>query len=341
MLNKQLLIILVALMLILMSCAERNTAYKAKEVLSLVRQIPLVGNPMDIVINADTAYIAQDQGGFSILDLNSYNLRWFTKVIAADGSEVGLYKIRRLDIVPEEKKLFVNETEATDMIRIFDYSNPDSLLVIPSITGGTTDIGDMQFEALETPLGNFTIEGYFSSSREIKNGFFDDVTKMWVGNPPDILTSAVASGLHWDNDYIYFAIQQRGLAIYTKDGYNLLSELTLPGQAQRVCIQGNHAYLPLRQAGFAIVDVTDRTAPVLKSTYDTTGYATSIDVSGNMAVVSSGGGGIYLFDITDKSNPVLIQNLSSCGYTNNARFWGNKLIVASRDNGLYIYSIER
>ena len=327
--------------MMLVSCAERSSAYKARQTLIQEHQIAVVGNPMDIVINSNYAYIAQDQGGFSILDLLSYQLRWFTSVSAFDGSTVNLFRIRNLAVVDEQKKLFVNETEGTDLIFIFDYTDPDTLRVLPSITGGTSDIRNMQFTAIPNPSDQYTIEGFFSSGRLIKYGKFDDVNKMWIGFPPDIDAPAIASGIQYTDNHIFVAAEQRGLLIYDRSNFSLLSTTVVPGEAQRVMVAGNYAYLACRQEGLVIVDISNPSAPVIKGSFDTSGYASSIDVKDDMAVVSSGGGGIYLFDISSPSRPVLIENLRSCGYTNNARFYGNKIVVAARDQGVLIYRIDR
>ncbi len=88
------------------------------------------------------------------------------------------------------------------------------------------------------------------------------------------------------------------------------------------------------------MDVYNPAAPVLLSTFDTSGYATSLAISGNKLAVSSGGGGVYLFDISIPSQPKLIQHLTSCGYTNTVKFMDDRLVVGARDQGILIYKIK-
>lgn len=337
MLKRHMMLISVILLFILGGCAKRSTAWEDGAVLTLAKQIPVVGNPADICFDDSDIFVALDQGGLSIINGSTYTERWWTQLypISADAL---LVNIRNVSVVGEHKLLFLGEYVGADKIRIVDYSDPDSLKLIDSITGGTDGLQEIKFSANEPPVGDNIVKGFFGAGRNMNFANYNGV--LYLGTDYVINTPATAAGVDFNDNNIFVAVQQRGLAIYNRANQQFVSEIAVPGEAQKVKVVGDYAYVAGRQGGLSVVNIADPANPLLISNYDTTGYATSIDVLGSMAVVSSGGGGIYLFDITSPNNPVLKQNLTSAGYTNNAKFYNDKLIVASRDQGILIYDID-
>lgn len=324
--------------LILVACAKRNTEYQPNEAVTLVKQIPVVGNPLDLSHDDSSIYVALDQGGIAVINRNNYNQKWFTNLFAEDGSEVILGRIKKASALPQYHRLFIYEIEGTNEITILDTSNPDSLVYKFHIAGGTSSIRDMDSYPLDTPNENYLMAVGYSSGAEFKYDLYDG--NHMNQNQFRISTPATASGFFLTPDKVYIACEQRGLLIYDRAGLQLLGELAVPGEALKVKVEGNYAFIASRQAGLNVVDVSNPSAPVRVSGFDTTGYANSIDISGNLAAVSSGSGGVYIFDITHPESFFLVQQLNTIGYTNNARFVGDKLVVAARDQGLLIYEIH-
>lgn len=324
--------------LMLTGCAKRNPAWQDDEVLSLQKQFPIVGNPLDISFDDRYIYIAQDQGGISIIDTNDDSIRWLTGMVSHDGSQINFSLISRIAIVGEHNRLFVNETTGADEIKIIDVSEQDSLNVIDAITGGTYDIQDMHFSAIPNPTGPEIIETVFCTRDQINYGRYNG--NLWLGTEFSFTPVGYASGVTMNDQYIFVASQQRGLVIYDMTTHVKISETVVPGEALKVVVQGSYAYIAGKQGGLSVVNFADASAPIVMSTFDTTGYATTIDVKGNWAAVNSGSGGVYLFDISSPGNPVLKQRLDSVGYTNNAKLMGDRLLVATRDEGVLIYEID-
>ncbi len=321
----------------LTGCAKRNTAYQADEVLTLLSQIPVVGEPSDIAIDGTDIYVALDQGGLAIIDAADYTMRWFTKLLP-EGSDSQLVNSRGISVVGEHDLLFLGEYVASDKIRIVDISDPDSLKLIDSITGGTDGLQALNFKALPTQIGDNIIEGFFSAGRNLNYCRYNG--ELYLGTEYVINTPATASGLDSSDNHLFVAAEQRGLLIYDRSNQQMVSELAVPGQALDVKIAGNYAYVASRQGGLNVVDISNPANPSLVWSFDTTGYATKIELNASYAALSSGGGGIYLFDISVPSHPVLKQQLLSAGYTKNVKFLDDKLIVASRDQGVLVYAID-
>lgn len=335
-------IVLIAIAVTLFSCAKKSTEFKEKHILQLANSFPLVGNPLDLDIADNKVYIAEDQGGLSIVDLSNNTKKWITSIVSQDNDEVSLIKTRRVSVDLAMKKFFINETVGSDEIRVIDFTNPDSLKLVDRFSGGTQDINQMKFQKNDNLGAQFVYEGIICVGTKTNYGKYGAHD---VGFPPyfavtlPIENSATSRGAVLTGQYIYSAIEQRGLAINNRSTGALIGQLDLPGEAQKVVISNNYAYLACRQAGLQIVDITNPASPVKVGSYDTSGYATNLDVWGDYVVVSSGGGGIYLFDVTNKANPILKDIVTSCGYVNNVKFSNGKVVVASRDQGLLVYNL--
>ena len=318
-------------------CAKRNTAWQEPSILNLVREIPVIGNPADISYDADNLYISLDQGGIVMVNTTNWQSKWWTQVLPG-GADAQLVNVRRASMVPQHNLLFLGEFVASDKIRIVDVSDPDSLRLIESITGGTDGLNQIWFKAIPNPTDANIIEGFFGAGRTLNYCRFNG--SLYLGTTWSIEAPATVSGFDISDQLVVIAAQQRGLALYNRANQQKLSEIAVPGEALAVKIAGNFAYVACRQGGFWIVDITNPAAPILKGGYDTTGYATSVDLNGNLAVVSSGGGGVYVFDVSNPENIEIKESLTSAGYTNNAIFYENQVLVSSRDNGVRINSLD-
>ncbi|GAB1468588.1 hypothetical protein MASR2M64_13250 [Candidatus Cloacimonadota bacterium] len=332
------IIILIVTVLGLSGCAKRNTAYQEDEQLTLVKQIPLVGDLLDFCFDDDYIYTAQDQGGISVIRKSDYHSKWFTDIRAADGSVYALTRVPRMDVVGEYHRLFMVETGAPDRLIIMDTSNPDSLIWTETAIGGTQGIQDIDFQPTVPSGSEYPISGGYCTGSTFYYTKYKSV--FGLTNQFNITPPANPSGFAMTDTHIFIAAQQRGLAIYNRSNQQLVSEFAVPGSALKVKIVGNYAFLASRQGGLNIVNIANLAAPVLLASFDTPNFTTAIDVSGNRAAISSGSGGVYLFDISNVNQPVLLQRLTSCGYANTAKFMDGKLVVASRDKGLLIYNIR-
>ena len=336
------IIVLMTIMIALFGCAKKSSEWTEQHVLQLAAAIPTVGNPLDLDTDDERVYVAEDQAGISIIDLNDYSKTWLTAIATGDTTTMQLRRIRRASHINSLDLLFLSETYGSDNIIVINTANPDSLVLSAQITGGTSDIRDMKFFAPGAG-SNYVYEGIFITGQYIKHGYSSYVIP---GLPPifsPVTIDAAATsfpinpiGAVMSDTHIYVAADQLGLVIYNRATGNPVGKVDLPGYAQKVKVVGNYAYLACRHEGMQIVNVANPAAPVRVSGIDTSGYATNIDVWNNYAVVSSGGGGIYLFDITNPANPVLKDNITSCGYANNVKFHEGKVLVASRDLGLLV-----
>jgi len=338
--KSSIIILAIIALVLLSSCAKRNTEYQEEEWLTLRNAIPVVGNPLDIKIDDNYIYVAQDQGGMSRINRNNYQVKWITEFWAADGTEKILGRIKKVAVVPEHNFMFIVDTEATDAIRVIDTTDEDSLVYKLDFIGGTSNIKDLDGFAI-TPVpfsqGTYKMVCSYCAAGSFKYDYYDGTI---FNSNVFTISPGAAAGCKISGNYIYIAAEQLGLYIYDRNDRHPVGNIHLSGEAQKVELSGSIAYVAGRQSGLHIVDVSNPASPVLLSTFDTTGYATALAVSGNKLALSSGSGGIYLFDISNPSKPQLLQHLTSCGYTNTVKFMDDKLVVGARDQGILIYEIK-
>ena len=341
--RKYLWYILMLALILVAGCAKKNTAYEDQEALTLLAVVPVVGNPTQLDCDDVNMYVSLDQGGLGVINLQNYTLQWHTKLNYTSSVEpVVLFKqIRRLAVVPEYNRLFLNEITGTDKVWIVDTVNPDSLIIIDEIAGGTFDIQDFVVRTIPNPVSTNVIEAAYCDGNNIRYRFYDG--DVWVGfGSDDAMTNLPTrvSGLDLDDHYIYGAAQQRGLVIYSKEDYSFVSEIGLYGEAQKLVVGDGYAYVACRQGGLQIVDVRNPHNPVRVSGYVTSGHANEIDYHNGTVALSSGGGGAYVFDVRNPAAPVLMQRVTEVGYCNAVKFKGDVLAIGSRDDGIFFYKIK-
>jgi hypothetical protein len=324
--------------LMIAGCAKRNTAYEESNALTLLAQVPVVGNPCDMSHGGGWLYVALDLGGLALIDTQSYETHWYTSIIAADSSLISLNSVRLVDCIPENNSLYVYDTTGTDDITFINTENPESLLPYGSIRGESQNIRDMIWRKLENdPSGN-NAELLYALSGIVHYGRNDG--GFWMGNEFNITVDYPITGLEMDAQHVYVATGQRGLFIYSRANQQLLSEIAFYGYAQKLVLNDGIAYVAARHGGLQIVNVDNPNDPKYLGGFDTVGYASDLDYHDGKVAISSGGGGLYLFDVSDPANPILIQRITECGYVNTVLFKDDVLIVGSRDNGIYFYQMN-
>ena len=142
-------------------------------------------------------------------------------------------------------------------------------------------------------------------------------------------------------DRIYISAEQLGFHIVNKSNGNLISTTNTDAVALDVKIVDNYLIVALRQAGFAVYDISNESNPILKCLEEVNEYIYTIDVEGENMVLGSHTGGVYLYDISDLTNPILAGNINSdkIGYTYEVVIKNNRIYAATRQ-GVYEIGID-
>ena len=82
-----------------------------------------------------------------------------------------------------------------------------------------------------------------------------------------------------------------------------LSFVPIPGSAKNVDVSGDFAYVAAGASGLQVVNVSDRSNPVIVGAADTTGTANDVKVVGSTAFIADGSAGLSLVNVTDPVHP--------------------------------------
>jgi len=210
-------------------------------------------------------------------------------------------------------------------VRAIDVSNPRLPVIVDTIDPGS--VNDVYGE------GNYLYATETASD--------DELIAYDVSNPSDLqqldrLIFSSVYGVFALNDFVFVAGDRSGggnnRGLYIVDASNK-SDLTNRGRANQnyarsSFVVGNTAFLAIGSNGFATVDVTNKDAPVVLDTYDTSGYGWSTLIEGNYGFGADGEAGLQVFDISNLNNIQLADNFDTPDYSYSVFVLGNKAYVA-------------
>jgi len=106
-----------------------------------------------------------------------------------------------------------------------------------------------------------------------------------------------------------------------------LSFINIPGFANGVDVNGNFAYVAAGSAGLQVVNVSNRSLPVMAASLALPGNANDVKLLGNFAYVAAGSAGLHVIDVTNPLAPARVGTLST---------GVNALDIAVRGTTVYI-----
>jgi hypothetical protein len=111
-----------------------------------------------------------------------------------------------------------------------------------------------------------------------------------------------------------------------------LGSVSIPGFANEVAVNGNYVYVAAGSAGLQVVDVTNRSNPVIVASLSLSGNTNSVRIVGNLAFVAGGSAGLQVVDVTNPLAPVLRGSLNTSGNALDVNIQGKTAYVANGSN---------
>jgi hypothetical protein len=111
-----------------------------------------------------------------------------------------------------------------------------------------------------------------------------------------------------------------------------LSFVSIPGFANGVAVNGNYAFVAAGAAGLQVVNVGNRSNPVIVASLALAGNANDVRLLGNLAYVAAGSSGLEVVDVTNPLAPVLRGTLSTGGAALEVAVRGTTAYVANTSN---------
>ena len=107
-----------------------------------------------------------------------------------------------------------------------------------------------------------------------------------------------------------------------------------------VAASGGHAYVGVGSAGLQVIDISAPAKPKLVGTYDTDGSAGAVVVSDNQVYVADRSGGLKVIEADDPAEPRLAGSYDEGGSVKNVAVLDNHVFVATESRGLQVIDVS-
>lgn len=147
-------------------------------------------------------------------------------------------------------------------------------------------------------------------------------------------------GLDVSGDYAYLGLGTWGVRII--DVSNPASpvnrgQVDTPGEAQRIRVRDNIAYVADQAGDLQILDIADPDAPRIASSYAKVGHCLDVALAGNYAYLVDG---FSILDITQPTAPVQLGYLTTLYNSRRVEVSGAYAYVIDRDQGLVVVDVH-
>ena len=318
---------------LLLSCAKPSEPASVEGSLNIEHIFEISGYAMDISVTDSHLYLAEDQAGYTIFDLTSNKMVSHHVSFVMETDPIMFENVRLISAVEDENLLFVYDRYGPPSINVFDITDKvDPTFLFQHL--GNTD-GIIQLESDVSPDGGGNL--FWTVGSRYSFGRFNPL-------PQNLSFYEFQNSIERfdvSSSRVYISAEQLGFHIVDKSNGDIISTTDTDAVALDVKIVDNYLIVALRQAGFAVYDISTESNPTLVCQQETNEYIYTIDVEGDNMVLGSHTGGVYLYDISDLTDPVLVGNLDSdkIGYTYEAVIRNNKIYAATRQ-GVYEIGID-
>ena len=330
---EQKLIILSFIIMLLSGCAKPNepSIYGA---LSVERYIETGGYVRDISVSDSLIFIAEDQAGFSIY--NYLNNNFVCKIDSLHAPwNTPLGNVRKILTAENEEFLFVYDRYGSPpSINIYDITDTSEPYCVFRIQANTDNV---DYLYSYTNSGGGVTLNWINNSNEINIRESND---NWEEGILYYFQHAISEFDLTENHFI-IAAQQLGIHIVKRTNGDVICTMDTPGEALDVKIVDSYVFVALREAGFAVFDITDEEAPELVYMEDVDEHIYTVDCEDNYLVLGSHAGGVYLYDVSNPTDPKFLGNIDNdiIGYTYEAEIHNGRIFAATRQ-GVYLLNID-
>ena len=329
----QKLTILSFIIVLLSGCAKLNepSIYGA---LSIERHIETGGYVWDISVSDSLIFIAEDQAGFSIYNYLNNNFVCQEDSLHAPWN-TPLGNVRKILAAENEEFLFVYDRYGSPpSINIYDITDTSEPYCVFRIQANTDNVDYLYSYA--NSGGGVTLN-WINNSNEINIRESND---NWEEGILYYFQHAISEFDLTENHFI-IAAQQLGIHIVERATGEIVCTMDTPGDASDVKIVDSYAFVALREAGFAVFDITDEAVPELVYLEDVDEHIYTVDCEDDYLVLGSHAGGVYLYDVSNPADPKFLGNIDNdiIGYTYEAEIYNGRIFAATRQ-GVYLLNID-
>ncbi|MHB1034193.1 MAG: Ig-like domain-containing protein [Pirellulales bacterium] len=234
------------------------------------------------------------------------------------------------DTIPWVDLLAVSDTGISnaDDVTSMDNSRPDKVLQFA--VGNTVPGATVTLYADGTVIGSAVAAGPATT-------FTTNGRDRWADGVHALTaTQTMPGGLEWRESGTLRVIVDTTVPCLAQVK---LGTLDTGGIANDVVLSGTLAYVADGNAGLAIIDVTNPTAPIQLGALDTGGSAYGVAVSDLLVYVADGDAGLAIVDVSNPASPVLLGRFDTSGSAYDVVVSGTLAYVADNSAGLVIIDV--
>jgi hypothetical protein len=335
-----------------------------------IGEIPTPGTAENISVQNGYAYVAAGEAGMQIIDVRQPKNPLFLT-----SYRDGLTYVHKIQVIGDYAYL-ADLSEGLQILDISDLGNPHLVgnykpkgktfaLHVSGQYAYTTD-NEQGFQILDISdrkspklVGSADIAGYdIVTSDGYAYLAYGNLAILDIRNPiapqiiaEDIQTPGQVVSVQWQNDYIYAADLEGGLAILdVSDVRNprVIGRQNTAGQAFDVAIQGDYAYIADGYGGLQTIDISIPNHTQWVSQYDASGFAYAVDVyeepalskAKGYAYIADGEGGLRIVDVSDPSAATLKSQFRIPSSAYDVDVHDGYAYVAAGEAGLLVIDIR-
>jgi len=272
---------------------------------------------LDVVIQNDFVYVADEASGFSIIDMSdpSQPEQITADLLSGGGAQT---------VVLDDEYAYISGIDQGAPLRILDVRNVNNVQFIGQFDHYYNDIlvkddylyGVNNFRGLDVV--------------NIRN----PESPILIGHLelPGILSAGDIS-----NNNLYLGGYSGFFVIDARDANNprVVSQHDDMRGVHDVAVTDNYALVTGISVGTVVFDISEPANPIRIAEYDINGEG--IAIYGSNAYIAAGFSGLHVLDIGDPRSPRLIASYDTAGYALDVSISADHVYLADRDGGVYIF----
>ncbi len=292
----------------------------------IVASFPTKGFARDVVVRDDTAYVAQGEGGFVIIDITDEENPFFVGECSAKGNAQAI----------AIRDSFAYLAVGKDGVSTILFGDPENPVHQSLAAGGDDNAVDIVYYSPEDDTMS-----YLFAAENDEGMWILEIYPGYPGNPLPFIIFDIPgyeNGLFLDSTYLYVGCGELGLAIVD------VSKITMPniigtcdtrGYAKGLFVKDTLVYLTDGSQGLDIINAADKSIPNLVGNFDTEDDAKSVFMKGDTAFVADENKGMVVLDVSDPLSPRYLGGVET-EYADAIWVEDDYAVIADRYEGIVI-----
>ena len=321
------------------------------------------GTAINVVVDDNIAYLADDEEGLLILDVTDPTNPVFLSQYS-DGSGFAW------DLWIENDLLYL--ADHLDGLEIIDVSNPNNPTKIGEFHDGSAALcvevrDDLAFvadftdglEILDISDPSNPIEiGQYNGTRAEEVFLFNDIAYITTRNGyasidisvpevPVLISEIDTFTVVWDicrvGDIVYFVDEEEGVALYNDSNVYAPQEITIwddGGGPRGINVTDDIIYVSEKDNGLVILNATNPNSLSLLGSFNDGGEGSGLFLKDNLVYFADFRDSLEIIDTTIPTNPVKIGQFDNGGYSIAVEIENNLAFIADFNAGLEIIDIS-